>query len=186
MAGSEEEWKAVAAYCEDVILQKETAESIRRQEAAAAEAAAAPVADSEGKKGSEEEDNGGGDPTPPPFPPASIRRSERLRARARGTSSQSCQIRAEAPSSHVRSRSHARYPLHSRLPVACVSDLAALPHPPRRGDEIKGKVQIMREYPTRTSPSQSPSRAQIYERDGEEQGGGNVPASSHNVRFGVG
>jgi len=34
MAGSGEAWRAVTAFCEEVMLQKETAERIRRQEAA--------------------------------------------------------------------------------------------------------------------------------------------------------
>jgi len=44
MAGSEEAWRAVVAFCEKVMLLKETAERIRRREVAAPAGAAAVIA----------------------------------------------------------------------------------------------------------------------------------------------
>jgi len=81
MAGSEEVWRAVVTFCEEVVLQKETAERIRRQEIAAppapAEVAAAAAEDNEEE--GEPEDDGGCINTPSIPPPApTIRRSRRF------------------------------------------------------------------------------------------------------------
>jgi len=86
MAGSGEAWKAVTAFCE-VMLQKETAERIRRQEAASPPSAgvvAAAAATSGGDEGSEDE---GEVPTLPPTPSTTprARRSRRLTALAGGS-----------------------------------------------------------------------------------------------------
>jgi len=61
MAGSEEVWRAVAAFCEEVVLQKETAERIRRQEIAAPPAPAgitAAATDSSDEEWEPEDDGG--------------------------------------------------------------------------------------------------------------------------------
>jgi len=77
MTGSEEVWRAVVTFCEEVVLQKETAERIRRQEIAAppapAEVAAAAAEDSE-EEGEPEDD--GGSVSTPLRPPQRLPRTE--------------------------------------------------------------------------------------------------------------
>jgi len=65
MAGSEEIWRAVVDFCEEVMLQKETAERIRRQKAAlpAPAGAAAAVATATRRRGRRRR-TAGGAPTP--------------------------------------------------------------------------------------------------------------------------
>lgn len=88
MAGSEAAWRAIVAFCKEVM--RETAERIRRQKVAAPTKAATAVAGSDKEGETEEKDNGGDDSTPPPFPPIYIRRSRRIQSmRVRGTPSPS-------------------------------------------------------------------------------------------------
>lgn len=87
MAGSEKVWKAVVTFCEEVVLQKETAERIRRQGVAsptpAGVAAAAAANSGKDEEGSEAE---GETLTPPTTPSATphLRRSRRLMALTAG------------------------------------------------------------------------------------------------------
>jgi len=62
MVGSEEVWRAVIAFCEEVVLQKETAERIRHQHR---RGAAAAVADSSDEEEEESEGDEGVVRTPP-------------------------------------------------------------------------------------------------------------------------
>jgi len=67
MTSSEEDWKAVASFCEAVMLQKEAAERIRRQEAAALPPPP-PVNAREGEEGLEEETTSWPSSSPPSSP----------------------------------------------------------------------------------------------------------------------
>jgi len=66
MAGSEEAWRAVVTFCEEVMLRKETAERIRRQEIALpAPVGGGTAATAASGTKEEEPENGGGAPAPP-------------------------------------------------------------------------------------------------------------------------
>lgn len=83
IAGGEDEWKAAVSFCEALMLQKETAERIRRKEAAATAAAAAAAAVAAPSSGNEEW-SGEDDQSPPPSP---FRMRLRPRRVGRGTHS---------------------------------------------------------------------------------------------------